>query len=161
MTKPSSVSRLLFYSLNVNEIFQFSLHKMEVKIEVVKIIGPRVLFAFKSALRYQLVSVSWKTVLRAFLCGGLQGHCSRRTSLLNAWEPGWSLLVNMGMSSESLSFGLVINIERERPPTLKNTVLTVKHGGGSIMLWGYLTPSGTGNIVLVHEVMEKSDSVEE
>ena len=29
----------------------------------------------------------------------------------------------------------------------KNTLLTVKHGGGSIMLWGCVAAGGTGNIV--------------
>ena len=29
----------------------------------------------------------------------------------------------------------------------KNTLLSVKHGGGSIMLWGCLQAGGTGNIM--------------
>ena len=29
----------------------------------------------------------------------------------------------------------------------KNLLLTVKHRGGDIMVWGYLTASGTGNLV--------------
>ena len=30
---------------------------------------------------------------------------------------------------------------------LSGTILTVKHGGGSIMLWGYFSVAGTGRLV--------------
>ncbi|KAI4886605.1 hypothetical protein NFI96_000803 [Prochilodus magdalenae] len=35
----------------------------------------------------------------------------------------------------------------------KNTIPTVKHGGGNIMLWGVSLPKGPGRLVRVHERM--------
>uniref|UniRef100_A0AAY5K5Y3 Tc1-like transposase DDE domain-containing protein n=1 Tax=Esox lucius TaxID=8010 RepID=A0AAY5K5Y3_ESOLU len=38
----------------------------------------------------------------------------------------------------------------------KNTIPTVKHGGGSIMLWGCLSLAGTGALVRVEAIMNGS-----
>lgn len=41
----------------------------------------------------------------------------------------------------------------------KNTVPTVKHGGGSLMFWGCFAASGPGRLVTVNGIMKKEDYI--
>ena len=36
----------------------------------------------------------------------------------------------------------------------KNTIHTVKHGGGSLMMWGCFSVAGTGNLNRVPDIMD-------
>jgi len=38
---------------------------------------------------------------------------------------------------------------------VKNLRATVKHGGGSIMIWGCMAAGGTGNLVFIDEIIDK------
>ena len=34
---------------------------------------------------------------------------------------------------------------------------TAKHGGGSVMVWGYIEESGVGNLVFIKSIIKKED----
>ena len=42
----------------------------------------------------------------------------------------------------------------------KNTILTVKHGGGSIMLWGCFAAGGTGALHKIDGIMREENYVD-
>ena len=114
------------------------------------------------------------TVTRALHRNGLRGYRPRRTPLLqkrhlqarlkfakdNLQKPeGYWKRVKWSDETKLELFGHrdVAYVWRKQGEAYhpKNTVATVKHGGGSIMLWGCFRAAGTGNLVRVEEVMKK------
>ena len=42
----------------------------------------------------------------------------------------------------------------------QNTIKTVKHGGGDVMVWGCMAASGVGNLEIIEEVMDNRAYIE-
>ncbi len=85
------------------------------------------------------------TITAALHQSGLYGRVRSLSSVQDTWKPAWSLLKNTWRilwSDETKIELFGLNSKRyvwRKPGTahhLSNTVPTVKHGGGSIMLWG-------------------------
>ena len=122
--------------------------------------------------------VSEKTATRALHRNGLRGYRPRRTPLLqkrhlqarrkfakdNLQKPeGYWKRVMWSDETKLELFGHrdVAYVWRKQGEAYhpKNTVVTVKHGGESIMLWGCFGAAGTGTLVRVEGVMKKKRAV--
>ena len=124
------------------------------------------------------MKVSRSTIERVLHRGGLHARRPRKTPLLRKRHLKARLAFARGHMKEDPSFWSTILWSDETKLELfghmdaeyvwrkkgeaykpKNTVPTVKHGGGNIMLWGCFSSSGTGNLVKVQGIMKKEDYI--
>lgn len=114
------------------------------------------------------VQVSTSTIRRHLNRGGLHGRIARKKPLLRAQHKKARLEYAREHIDESKTFWHKILWSDETKIELyghnhqryvwrqvnqafqeKNTIATVKHGGGSLMLWGCVSANGTGNLVKI------------
>ncbi|CAM4505953.1 unnamed protein product [Leuciscus chuanchicus] len=110
-------------------------------------------------------SCSKSTITAAIHQSGLYGRVARRKPLLSARHmkahlKDSKMVLNEILWSDETKIELFgLNSKRyvwRKPGTahhLSNTVSTVKHGGGSIMLWGCFSAAGTGRLVAIEGKM--------
>ncbi len=107
------------------------------------------------------------TITAALHQSGLYGRVARRKPLLSArhvkarMEFAKKHLKDSKMVTNKIElFGLNSKWYVWRKPGtahhLSNTVPTVKHGDGSIMLWGCFSAAGTGRLVAIEEKMNSA-----
>ena len=142
-------------------------------------INPRlVLKDIAETLQAEGTSVSKRTIQRCLYKNGLHGYRPRRTPLhkpkhvaarlnfakvhLDKEASFWDRVLWSDETKIEL-FGQndVKKIWRKKGEAFlpKNTVPTVKHGGGSMMFWGCFSSSGTGNLVAIDGIMRSDDYI--
>lgn len=121
-------------------------------------------------------SVSASTIRRSLHKNGLHGRVPRKKPYISKINQTKRLNFAKKYKNESPNFWNNILFTDEskfeifgakKPPKIwrnkneafsdKNVVKTIKHGGGSVMVWGCMAASGVGNLVFIESTMKKED----
>lgn len=122
------------------------------------------------------IAVSASTIRRALYSEGLHGRVPRKKPFISARnkERRLEFARNHILSTQDFWNGTIFTDEskfeifggkRKRKiwrkvndeMNPKNLLPTVKHGGGSVMVWGCMAASGVGNLVFIESTMRKED----
>lgn len=122
------------------------------------------------------VNVSSSTIRRALHANGLRGRVPRSKPFISKINQQRRLNFAKKYQNEPNSFwnNVVFTDESKfeifgkKTPTKiwrcknsafaqQNVISTVKHGGGSVMVWGCMAASGVGNLVFIESTMNKTD----
>ena len=106
-------------------------------------------------------TVTKRTISNTLHCEGLKSCCVRKVPLLKKAhiqfhlkfakehlddpEETWEKVMWSDETKIEL-FGINSSLEEEKCSNPKNTIPTVKHGGGNLMLWGCFSAKGTGRL---------------
>lgn len=141
--------------------------------------NPRVVLAdIAERLHAEGTLVSNRTIQRCLNKNGLNGYRPRRTPLhkpchvsarlkfakahLDKEKVFWErVLWSDETKIELFGHNNTKKIWRKKGEAFlpKNTLPTVKHGGGSVMFWGCFSSSGTGNLIPIKGIMKSHDYI--
>lgn len=120
------------------------------------------------------IEVSDETVRRALRSNNIHGRAARKKPLISQVNKAKRLLFANTYKTKSFEFWKTVIFSDEskynifgpdgrrmvwRKPNeelrLKNVKSTVKHGGGSVMVWGCMSAQGVGKLVFIDGTMDK------
>ncbi|KAK3557721.1 hypothetical protein QTP86_000322 [Hemibagrus guttatus] len=114
-------------------------------------------------------NISRQTVQRTLHTAGFHGRRPRRTTLLQIRHTKARLaFANAHLDKEDDFWSSVLWSDETKIELFghsdvafnhKNTIPTVKHGGGNLMSWGCFSASGPGNLITVNGTMKKEQYI--